>query len=280
MKSKSSNLAAYQRNHPTPSLADRAVVGLCWALLLLTFPLSLFFCVKVVNEYKRMVVFRLGKIWNSRPSGPGIVLVFPFVDQHETVDLRTMSYDVPTQELLTRDSVTVSVDAAVHYRSRDPIASLSEVYDVHYSTRQLAQTTLRNVLSMRTLAQIMTDRQTNAAHVKHILNKVTAVWGIRVERVDIKDIRIPRDLYIAMAAEAEAVRASEAKLICAHGELGASVALRRAADELASCPAAMQLRYIHSLLKISAHHNHTIVLPLPTELVKTVTDSVNLQRRS
>ncbi|WKY14895.1 hypothetical protein Q1695_000419 [Nippostrongylus brasiliensis] len=278
MESKIKSLAAFNRSQPSPSIFDRAVVGLCWALLLLTFPLSLFFCIRIVNEYKRMVVFRLGRIWDSRPSGPGVVLVFPFVDEHEVIDLRTMAYDVPTQELLTMDSVTVSVDAAVYYRARDPIACLSKVCDAHYSTRQLAQATLRNILGTRTLAQIMTDRDGIGIQVRHLLDKATSIWGIQVERVEIKDIRLPRELCRAMAAEAEAIRAAEAKFIFALGELRASVALRRAADELTPCPTALQLRYIHSLVKISAHDNHTIVLPLPLELVQSVTGTILCQQ--
>ncbi|CAI4225963.1 unnamed protein product [Auanema sp. JU1783] len=247
---------------------DKVIVTITWILMLLTFPFSLLFCLKIVHEYRRMVVFRLGRIRGRRPLGPGIVFVLPFIDDHETVDLRTMSYDVPTQEMLTRDSVTVSVDAAVYYRTRDPIAALSAVTDAHLSTRQLAQTTLRNVLGTRTLGQIMIDREGIAAQAKMILDQVTATWGIHVERVEIKDIRLPRELCRAMAAEAEAVRESDARVVCAQGELNASVALRKAADELSGCPTALQLRYLHSLTKISAHDNHTVVVPVPFEALR------------
>ncbi|VDO49363.1 unnamed protein product [Haemonchus placei] len=210
MKNKINSLGTYSRIHPPPSIADRAVVGLCWALLLLTFPISLFFCVKIVSEYKRMVIFRLGKIWKSRACGPGVV---------------TMIYDVPTQELLTLDCVTVAVDAAVYYKARDPIAYLSEVHDAHYSTRQLAQATLRNTLGTRTLAQIMSDRNEIAEHMEYILDRATSIWGISVERFVIKDVRLPTDLCRAMATEAEAVKAAEAKLIFALGELSVRVFL-------------------------------------------------------
>ncbi|XGW33305.1 hypothetical protein V3C99_017619 [Haemonchus contortus] len=279
MKNKINSLGTYSRIHPPPSIADRAVVGLCWALLLLTFPISLFFCVKIVSEYKRMVIFRLGKIWKSRACGPGVVFVFPFIDEHEIIDLRTMIYDVPTQELLTLDCVTVAVDAAVYYKARDPIAYLSEVHDAHYSTRQLAQATLRNTLGTRTLAQIMSDRNEIAEHMECILDRATSIWGISVERFVIKDVRLPTDLCRAMATEAEAVKAAEAKLIFALGELSASGALRQAADELTSCPVAVQLRYIQSLIRISAYHNHTIVLPLPMELVQGLSEALLCHRR-
>ncbi|KAK5980011.1 Stomatin-3 [Trichostrongylus colubriformis] len=226
------------------------------------------------------VIFRLGKIWDSRPCGPGIVLVFPFVDEYQIIDLRLKAYDVPTQELLTLDFVTVAVDAVVYYSARDPIACLSEVYDANYSTRQLAQTTLHNTLSRRTLAQIMADRDGVAAQMKHVLEKTSSIWGIRVERVLIKDIRLPTNLYRAMAAETEAVRAANAKLSFALGEIKASDALRQAANELTSSPAALQLRYMHTLTKISAQNNHTIVLPLPLELVQSFTGTLLCQRNT
>ncbi|CAB3410432.1 unnamed protein product [Caenorhabditis bovis] len=240
---------------------------LSWIVLFMTFPVSLIFCVKIVKEYDRMVVFRLGRVWKNNPKGPGLVLVLPFVDVHKTVDLRIKSYDVPSQEMLTLDSVTVGVDAAVYYRTSDPIASLTRVNDAHLSTRQLAQTTLRNVLGTRNLAQIMFDRQGIATQVKYILEDTTFFWGIHVERVEIKNIRLPREMYRVMAAEAEAQRESDAKVVTALGELNASRALLQAADELAGSPTALQLRYLQSLVKVSAIDNHTIVVPLPMNYI-------------
>ncbi|CAD6185396.1 unnamed protein product [Caenorhabditis auriculariae] len=259
-----------RRGYFTPTTADLAVLVASWAVLVLTFPISLIFCIKIVKEYDRMIIFRLGRVWSPVPKGPGIVLVMPFIDEHTIVDLRTMSYNVPTQEMLTRDSVMIAVDAAVYYRTSDPIASISMVNDAHTSTRQLAQSTLRNVLGTRSLSEILLDRQGIAAHAKSMLDKATLFWGIHVERVEIKDIRIPNELCRAMAAEAEAQRQSDAKVVTAHGELTASMALRRAADELVGSPAAIQLRHVYllSLAKISARDNHTIVIPFPIDFMK------------
>ncbi|CAL2049644.1 unnamed protein product [Caenorhabditis brenneri] len=251
-----------------PTFFDFIALICSWAFLVVTFPISIFFCVKIVKEYDRMVIFRLGRLWHDNPKGPGIVLVLPFIDAYKSVDLRVMSYDVPTQEMLTRDSVTIGVDAAVYYRTSDPIACLTRVNDAHMSTRQLAQSSLRNVLGTRTLAELMTDRHGIAVQVKHILDSATLFWGIHVERVEIKDIRLPREMCRAMAAEAEAQRESDAKVVTAQGELDASMAFQKAADELAGSPTALQLRYLQTLVKISAHDNHTIVLPFPMEYIK------------
>ncbi|CAJ0574947.1 unnamed protein product, partial [Mesorhabditis spiculigera] len=242
--------------------ASLITIYLCWALVAVTFPFSLFFCIKIVTEYKRMVVYRLGRVPNHKPMGPGVVILLPCIDDYKTVDLRTMSYDVPSQEMLTRDSVTVSVDAAVYYRTSDPVASISAITDAHYSTRQLAQTTLRNLLGTRTLSEMMSDREGVATQAKFILDAATHLWGITVERVEIKDIRLPMELCRSMAAEAEAVRESDAKY--------ASMALKAAADELSEVEGAVQLRVLHSLTKISAIDNHTVILPIPIDLIRAV----------
>ncbi|CAJ0947367.1 unnamed protein product, partial [Mesorhabditis belari] len=237
-------------------------------------PFSLFFCIKIVTEYRRMVVYRLGRVPNRRPKGPGVVFLLPCIDDYRIVDLRTMSYDVPSQEMLTRDSVTVSVDAAVYYRTHDPVASISAITDAHYSTKQLAQTTLRNLVGTRTLTEMMADREGIAIQAKFILDTATHLWGITVERVEIKDIRLPTELCRSMAAEAEAVRESDAKYVCAQGELNASMALKAAADELSESEGAVQLRVLQSLTKISAVDNHTVILPIPVDLIRAVMKKV------
>uniref|UniRef100_A0A914DPU9 Band 7 domain-containing protein n=1 Tax=Acrobeloides nanus TaxID=290746 RepID=A0A914DPU9_9BILA len=193
-------------------------------------------------------------------------MVLPCVDEHHMIDLRIMSYDVPSQEMLTKDSVTVSVDAAVYYRASDPIATISCIADAHLSTKQLAQTTLRNVLGTRTLSEIMIDREGIALQAQEVLDEGTYPWGIKVERVEVKDIRLPRELTRVLAAEAEASREADAKVVSAAGELNASVALKQAADQLTGSPAAIQLRYLQTLGRISNSKNHTIVVPIPMEL--------------
>lgn len=245
------------------------------------------------------MVYRLGRPF-GRPLGPGLVVILPCIDEHQVVDLRTHTYDIPSQEMLTRDSVTVTVDAAVYIKTtcvgtfsrrnlRDPLATISCVTDANASTRQLTQTTLRSVFGTRTLAEVMSDREGIAREAQLSLgagdhntspeaSAATQFWGITVERVEVKDIRLPRELCRAMAAEAEASREAEAKYISAQGELGvslkshkelqASVALSRAATELASSPAAIQLRFMQTLVHISAHKNHTVVVPVPGHLLR------------
>ncbi|KAI1724531.1 SPFH domain / band 7 family domain-containing protein [Ditylenchus destructor] len=201
--------------------------------------------------------------------GPGVVLVLPCVDYYHMIDLRTHSYDVPSQEMLTKDSVTVSVDAAIYFRVSDPIATIFSIVDAHLSTRQLAQTTLRNCLGTRTLAEIMMDREGIAQEAQVVLDEGTDPWGIKVERVEVKDIRLPHELTRALAAEAEASREADAKVVSAAGELNASGALKKAAENLCSS-SAIHLRYLQTLIRISATQNHTIVLPIPTEIVKVL----------
>ncbi|KHN74561.1 Stomatin-3 [Toxocara canis] len=252
------------------SIGYYTVLTLVWCVVLITLPFSLFFCLKIVHEYKRMVVFRLGRLLSSSPHGPGVVVVLPCIDEHHMIDLRTMSYDVPSQEMLTRDSVTVSVDAAVYFRTWDPIATIAGITDAHLSTRQLAQTTLRNVLGTRTLSEIMTDREGIALQAQTVLDEGTDSWGIKVERVELKDIRLPRELCRALAAEAEASREADASIVSASGELNACTALRRAADLLSGSPAALQLRYLQTLARIATFKNHTIVIPFPAELIRSI----------
>uniref|UniRef100_A0A0N5AWG4 PHB domain-containing protein n=1 Tax=Syphacia muris TaxID=451379 RepID=A0A0N5AWG4_9BILA len=247
-----------------------AVIVLTWIIILLTFPFSMLFCIRVVQEYKRMVVFRLGRLRGNSAKGPGIVLLLPCIDEHYLVDLRTMCYDVPSQEMLTRDSVTVSIDAAVYFKTRDPIATIARIADAHQSTKQLAQTTLRNIVGTRTLSEIMLDREGIACQTQEALHEGTNPWGIQVESVELKDIRVPTELCRALATEAEAAREADAKVVSASGEFEASVVLKQAADKFVNSPAAVQLRYLQTLGRIAAQNNHTIIMPIPTELIRSI----------
>uniref|UniRef100_A0A914Z4K8 Band 7 domain-containing protein n=1 Tax=Panagrolaimus superbus TaxID=310955 RepID=A0A914Z4K8_9BILA len=170
-----------------------------------------------------MVVFRLGKLYRNAPLGPGVVIILPCVDSYTVVDLRTMSYDVPSQEMLTKDSVTVSVDAAIYFRTSNPILTISAAVDSILSTKQLAQTTIRNVLGTRSLSDIMSAREEIALQAQEILNPTAANWGIKLERVEVKDIRLPRELTRVLAIEAEASRLADAKIVSAAGELNVRI---------------------------------------------------------
>ncbi|XP_046659153.1 band 7 protein AGAP004871 [Homalodisca vitripennis] len=243
------------------------LTALSWVVVVCTLPFSLFVCFKVVQEYERAVIFRLGRLVSGGAKGPGIFFILPCIDNYARVDLRTRTYDVPPQEVLTKDSVTVSVDAVVYYRVSNATISVANVANAHHSTRLLAQTTLRNVLGTRPLHEILSDREAISNTMQTSLDDATEAWGIKVERVEIKDVRLPVQLQRAMAAEAEAAREARAKVIAAEGEQKASRALREASEVIGDSPAALQLRYLQTLNTISAEKNSTIVFPLPIDLL-------------
>ncbi|XP_059484628.1 band 7 protein AGAP004871-like isoform X3 [Neocloeon triangulifer] len=236
-------------------------------LLVFTLPFSLCFAFKVVQEYERAVIFRLGRLRTGGARGPGIFFVLPCVDTYCKVDLRTVSFDVAPQEVLTKDSVTVTVDAVIYYRVQEPLNAVVKVNNYSHSTRLLAATTLRNVLGTRNLSEILSDREAIAHMMQTALDDATDPWGVKVERVEIKDVRLPVQLQRAMAAEAEAAREARAKVIAAEGEMKASRALKEASDVMAESPAALQLRYLQTLNSISAEKNSTIIFPLPLDIL-------------
>jgi len=235
-------------------------------LIIITFPISLFMCIKVVQEYERAVIFRLGRIKKGGAQGPGLFFIIPCIDQCVVVDLRTVSFDVPPQEILTKDSVTVAVDAVVYYNIRNPMAAVCNVSDYSKSTKLLASTTLRNILGTKTLAELLSEREAIAGGLKTMIDTATDPWGIDIERVEVKDVRLPQNLQRAMAAEAEATREARAKVIAAEGEQKASRALKEASDIISESPAALQLRYLQTLATISSEKNSTIVFPIPIEM--------------
>jgi len=241
-------------------------------LILITMPFSLFVTVKQVQEYQRAVIFRLGRVKKGGAVGPGLFFIIPCMDSIQVVDLRTVSFDVPPQEILTKDSVTVAVDAVVYYKISDPMSSVVNISNASSSTRLLASTTLRNALGTRTLQEILAEREGVAAQILEHLDAATDEWGIKVERVEVKDVRLPQSLQRAMAAEAEAAREARAKVIAAEGEQKASKALKEASDIISTSPAALQLRYLQTLGSIAAEKNSTIVFPLPIELMGNFMD--------
>lgn len=235
------------------------------AAFMIVIPISIFISLKVVQEYERAVIFRLGRLLGGA-KGPGIFFVIPCTDEYSKIDMRTKSFDVPPQEILTKDSVTVAMDAVVYYRVKCATSAVANVEDVDSATKFLAQTTLRNVLGTKNLAEILTDRDHISHTLMEILDDATDAWGIAVERIEIKDVCLPKQLQRAMAAEAESAREAKAKVIAAEGEMNASVKLKEAADILASAPNAMQLRYLQTLNIICAEKNSTIVFPIPIEM--------------
>ena len=243
------------------------LIALSYLLFIVTSPITIWSCIKIVTEYERAVIFRLGRLRRGGAVGPGWFFVLPCIDTYAKVDLRSVSFDVPPQEILTKDSVTVAVDAVVYYRVSNPAVSIANVEDFSRNTQLLAATTLRNALGTRTLAEILSQREEVSTHMQETLDEATDPWGVKVERVEIKDVRLPMQLQRAMAAEAEAAREAKAKVIAAEGENRASRALKEAADVMSDSPCALQLRYLQTLNTISAEKNSTIVFPLPMDII-------------
>jgi len=234
-------------------------------LVVVTLPFSLCYCVKVVQEYERAVIFRLGRLKKGGASGPGLFFILPCIDKYSCLDLRTVSYEVPPQEMLSRDSVTVSVDAVCFYKISNPLAAVCNVGSYSHSTNLLVATSLRNVLGTKTLAEILSEREMMGQLMQNILDDATRPWGVKVERVEIKDVRVPIQLQRAMAAEAEAAREARAKVVAAEGEENAALYLKDAALVLEESRSALQLRYLQTLNAISREQSSTIIFPFPLD---------------
>jgi regulator of protease activity HflC (stomatin/prohibitin superfamily) len=223
--------------------------------------------IKIVREYERVVVFRLGRLQGAK--GPGLFFIIPIVDQVVKVDLRTVTFDVPPQEVITRDNVTVNVNAIVFFRVVSPEAAITQVEDYLQATSQIAQTTLRSVLGQVELDELLAEREKLNKQLQMIIDEQTDPWGIKVKAVEIKDVRIPQEMQRAIARQAEAERERRSKVINAEGELQAAAKLREAAEILTQNPASLQLRYLQTLIDISSERNtSTIVFPLPVDLMK------------
>jgi len=226
----------------------------------------LFSSIKILNEYERGVIFRLGKLLPA-PKGPGIILVFAPIDRMQRVSLRTIVMDVPPQDIITRDNVSVKVNAVVYFRVMDPRKAVVEVESYHYATSQLAQTTLRSVLGQVELDDLLSERERLNAQLQEILDRHTEPWGVKVASVEVKQVDLPPDMQRAMAKQAEAEREKRAKIVHAAGELEASVKLAQAASAMAAEPMTITLRYLQTLTEIANEKNSTIVFPLPIELL-------------
>jgi regulator of protease activity HflC (stomatin/prohibitin superfamily) len=222
--------------------------------------------IKILAEYERGVIFRLGKLL-SQPKGPGVILVFAPIDRIVRVSLRTVVLDVPAQDVITRDNVSVKVNAVLYFRVMDPRRAIVEVENYMYATSQLAQTTLRSVLGEVELDDLLSQRERLNQHLQQILDQRTDPWGIKVSAVEVKHVDLPPDMQRAMARQAEAEREKRAKIIHAAGELEASAKLSQAAGVIATEPMAITLRYLQTLTEIAAEKNSTIIFPLPIEII-------------
>ncbi len=229
--------------------------------------------VRVLREYERGVVFRLGRLTELK--GPGVVLLVPFVDRIERVSLRTVTLQIPPQEIITRDNVPARVTAVTYFRVIDPSKSIVEIQDVLAATSQIAQTTLRSVLGKAELDTLLSDREQLNENLQHIIDDQTEPWGVKVTTVEIKDVEIPKAMQHAMARQAEAERERRAKIIDAEGEFQAAAKLLEAANLIGRNPVTIQLRYLQTLREIGNNENSTIVFPFPLDLLQPLINAVN-----
>jgi regulator of protease activity HflC (stomatin/prohibitin superfamily) len=234
--------------------------------------------VRVLREYERAVVFRLGRVTSQR--GPGVIFLLPVVDRMVRVSLRTVTLEIPAQEIITRDNVPARVTAVAYYRVIDSTKSVIEIEDVLAATSQIAQTTLRSVLGKAELDALLSERERLNEHLQHIIDDQTEPWGVKVTAVEIKDVEIPERMQHAMARQAEAERERRAKIINAEGEFQAAARLNDAADVISRNPVTIQLRYLQTLIEVSNNQSSTIVFPLPIDVLKPLMAAAQNHRES
>lgn len=240
---------------------------LVFVIIILSF---LGMAVRILNEYERGVIFRLGRIQGAK--GPGLILLIPVIDKMVRVDLRTVTLDVPAQDAITRDNVTVKVNAVIYFRVIDPNRAVVEVENFLMATSKLAQTTLRSVMGQVELDELLSSREEINHKLQTILDSQTEPWGVKVSNVEVKQIDLPTEMQRAMARQAEAERERRAKIIAADGEFQASKKLAEAAEVMNQHPMTLQLRYLQTMTEISSERNTTTILPFPIELVKIFMD--------
>jgi regulator of protease activity HflC (stomatin/prohibitin superfamily) len=228
-------------------------------------------CIKVLREYERGVIFRLGRVL-PQPKGPGLIFVFAPIDRMLRVSLRLVTLDIPPQDVITKDNVTVKVNAVVYFRVMEPLKAIIEVQDFLYATSQLSQTTLRSVLGEVELDELLSEREKLNAQLQEILDKHTDPWGIKVQLVEMKHVDLPETMVRAIARQAEAERERRAKIIHAEGEFQASAKLTDAADVISRNPQTLQLRFLQTMTEIATEKNSTIIFPFPIEFLKSFID--------
>lgn len=244
-----------------------ALIGSLPIFLMILFAIFAFLrsAIKIVPEYERGVIFRLGRVIGAK--GPGLFFLIPFLDRMIKVDTRVVTLDVPTQEAITRDNVTIKVNAVCYFRVMEPVNAVVNVENYLLATQQIAQTTLRSVMGQMELDQLLSERDEINGMLQKIIDEQTEPWGVKVSVVEVKDVELPQSMQRAMARQAEAEREKRAKVIHASGELDASKQLAQAARAMNTEPGALQLRYLQTLTDISAEHNSTIIFPLPIDLL-------------
>jgi len=229
--------------------------------------------IKILNEYERGVIFRLGRVLGA-PKGPGLIILIPIIDRMVKVSLRTVVLDVPPQDVITRDNISVKVNAVVYFRVMDPSKAIIAVENYLYATSQLAQTTLRSVLGQAELDELLSQREKINERLQGILDTHTEPWGIKVSNVEVKNVDLPQEMQRAIAKQAEAERERRSKVIAAEGEYQAATKLAEASDILSRNPMSLQLRYLQTLAEISTEKNSTILFPIPIDLISAFTEKL------
>lgn len=239
----------------------------CMTPILVFIAIWVLSCLRVVNEYERAVIFRLGKVL-PQPKGPGLIVIFRPIDKAVVISLRTVVLEVPSQDVITRDNVTLKVSAVVYSKVVNPLQAVVGVENYQWATSQISQTTLRSVLGEVTLDELLADREKLSGRLREIIDSATEPWGVEVTAVELKSVDLPEQIQRAMGKQAEAEREKRAKIIAAEGELMASQQLLDAANKLSQNPTAIQMRYLQTLTEIAVEKNSTIVFPLPMEIMK------------
>jgi len=241
-----------------------SLMGFLFVLFLVMYFLSS--AIKILREYERGVVFRLGRVIPVK--GPGLVIIWPIIDKLVRVSLRIVTMDVPSQDVITKDNISVKVNAVVYFRVMEPIKAITEVEDFYFATSQIAQTTLRSILGQSQLDELLSNREEVNAELQKVIDFQTAPWGIKVTAVEVKNVDLPVEMQRAIAKQAEAERERRAKVIHAEGEFQASQKLADAANIIATAPSALQLRFLQTLAEIATEKNSTIIFPMPIDLIK------------
>ena len=247
---------------------EALIAGLgCMGPLILFIAIWVLSCIRVINEYERAVIFRLGKVL-PQAKGPGLIVIFRPIDKAVVISLRTVVLDVPSQDVITRDNVTLKVSAVVYSKVVNPLQAVVGVENYQWATSQISQTTLRSVLGEVTLDELLADREKLSLRLREIIDRATEPWGVEVTAVELKSVDLPEQIQRAMGKQAEAEREKRAKIIAAEGELLASQQLLDAANKLSENPTAIQMRYLQTLTEIAVEKNSTIVFPLPMEFLR------------
>ena len=245
---------------------DGTLIGIGIALAILL--MIIVSAVRVAKEYERGVIFRLGRVIGAK--GPGLFFIIPIIDREVRVSLRTVTMDIPPQDIITKDNVTVRVNAVTYFNVTEPINAIVQIRDYHFATSQIAQTTLRSVIGGVELDELLINREEINANLQEIIDGITDSWGVKVSLVEVKDVELPESMRRAMAGQAEAERERRAKVIHAQGEYEAAARLAEAAGMMASEPGAMQLRLLATLADVTAEQNSTLIFPVPIELLRFV----------